>query len=88
MRVLPVEEVEPQPLVFHHMPIAASLGFFRTAEGSAPITVLDPSDREELVRRRAGGSGHGGGGVVVAAVVVAAVEEACGCCRRSIAVAW
>jgi len=49
VRVLPAEEAEPQPLVFHHMPIAASLGFFRAAEGGAPITVLDPGDREELV---------------------------------------
>ena len=31
VRVLPTEEAEPQPLVFHHMPIAASLGFFRAA---------------------------------------------------------
>ena len=53
VRVLPTEEAEPQPLVFHHMPIAASLGFFRAAEGGgAPITVLDPADREELVRHR------------------------------------
>ena len=63
VRVLPTEEAEPQPLVFHHMPIAATLGFFRAAEGGgAPITVLDPGDREELVRRR---------GVVVMVVMVA-----------------
>ena len=65
VRVLPTEEAEPQPLVFHHMPIAASLGFFRAAEGGgAPITVLDPGDREELVRHR---------GVVVAVAVAVAV---------------
>ena len=66
VRVLPTEEAEPQPLVFHHMPIAASLGFFRAAEGGgAPITVLDPADREELVRHR--------GEVVAVAVAVAVV---------------
>lgn len=49
VEVLPAERAEPQPLVFHHMPIAASLGFFRAPEGSPPLTVLDPTDREELV---------------------------------------
>jgi exosome complex component RRP45 len=29
--VLPAEQAEPQPLVFHHMPIAATLAFFRGA---------------------------------------------------------
>jgi exosome complex RNA-binding protein Rrp42 (RNase PH superfamily) len=69
VRVLPTEEAEPQPLVFHHMPIAATLGFFRAAEGGgAPITVLDPGDREELVRHR---------GVVVAVAVAVAVPVVC-----------
>ena len=49
VEVLSAECAEPQPLVFHHTPVAASLAFFRGAEGGAPLVLLDPSDREELV---------------------------------------
>ena len=49
VEVLPAERAEPQPLVFHHTPVAASLAFFRGAEGGAPLVLLDPTDREELV---------------------------------------
>lgn len=81
VRVLPTEEAEPQPLVFHHMPIAATLGFFRAAEGGgAPITVLDPGDREELVRHR--------GVVVVMAVAVAFWSEKRVIGRRSGGCGW
>lgn len=48
VHVLPVEQAEPQPLVFHHNPVAVTLAFFRS-QGGVLLHALDPSDREELV---------------------------------------
>ena len=54
--VLPRDQAEPTPLVFHHMPVAVSLGFFHegadsagTPGGSSVDFVVDPTDREESV---------------------------------------
>ena len=48
VHVLPTEQAEPQPLVFHHMPVAVTLAFFNSKAGTL-LHVLDPTDREELV---------------------------------------
>ena len=66
--VLSMDQGEPTPLVFHHTPVAVSLGFFRGGSGGGSggggggggggsgggasaemLSVVDPSDREELV---------------------------------------
>ena len=54
VEIMTPEQAEPTPLVFHHMPVAVSLGFFRdgadTTAGGGPVSVVvDPSDREEEV---------------------------------------
>jgi exosome complex component RRP45 len=59
--VLSMDQGEPTPLVFHHTPVAVSLGFFRGGSGGGSgggsvggasaemLSVVDPTDREELV---------------------------------------
>ena len=46
---LPPDQADPEPLVFHHLPVAVSFGFFRSAEGGPLVSALDPTDREEQV---------------------------------------
>jgi len=50
--VLPTDQGETTPLIFHHTPIAVSLGFFKAAAADAVdqlLCIVDPTDREELV---------------------------------------
>ena len=61
--ILPADQAERQPLVFHHTPVAVSLAFYdepdagggRSSAAAATggsgkvLYVVDPSDREELV---------------------------------------
>jgi len=48
VQVLSREQAEPQPLIFHHLPLSVSFGLFQSAEGMLHRAV-DPTDREELV---------------------------------------
>lgn len=47
VEILPADQAERQPLVFHHTPVSVSLGFF--AQDGAIDYVLDPTEREEMV---------------------------------------
>lgn len=49
VRVLPVEQADPQPLVFHHTPVAVSLGFFQGSDAGPICYAVDPNEREEMV---------------------------------------
>ena len=49
VRVLPAEQAERQPLVFHHTPVGVTVGFFVGPSGGAPVAAFDPTDREEIV---------------------------------------
>ena len=51
VRVLPAEQAERQPLVFHHTPVSVSLAFLPpSAGGGGDISyVIDPTEREEMV---------------------------------------
>jgi len=49
VRTLTAEQAEPQSLVFHHMPVAVTIGLFRAASDGALLCAVDPTDREELV---------------------------------------
>jgi exosome complex component RRP45 len=48
-KVLPLEQGETTPLVFHHTPIAVSVALFRSTDGAALLHAVDPSEAEELV---------------------------------------
>lgn len=47
--VLPVEQGETTELVFHHMPMAVTVGLCRLPDADELLCVVDPTDREELV---------------------------------------
>ena len=49
VRVLPVDQAERQPLIFHHTPVAVSLSFLQAAEGGPISYVVDPTEVEEAV---------------------------------------
>lgn len=50
VRVLPPDEAERTPLVFHHTPVSMSVALLPPSGGAGSVSfVLDPSEREEMV---------------------------------------
>ena len=49
VQILPPDQADSVPLVFHHLPVAFTFAFFCDKDGGPLLSVLDPTDQEEQV---------------------------------------